>query len=464
MSEFYNQTITELVAEYEAMLEMGTMAYLDEPSLNRLIEYYEQDEQIDRALEVTAHAIRHHQFSGEFHLKRAELLVGESRLEEALESLDQAAVFIPHEPELALLRAEVFIYRSWYEEGFAVLEELKAEADSGLLSDIYFIESIAYDQQEMHERMYFALRASLAENPDNQDALERIWYSIDACKRYDEATGLFEEILEHNAYSSLAWFNLGHAKAYQGRYAEAIDCYEYAFLSDEQFEQAYRDCAELCFEMKHYHRALRCYEDLLERFDSDNDTLLHIGLCHQHLGNFKIAATFYVQALNYDPMDDEVLYRIGECFAHEQNWKEAIRYFQKAIAIEETREEYFGALAEACHQYGDLQEAELNFERAVETAPEESRYWIRYALFLLHTQRGEEALELLDEAEDTAVGSDLIYCRVVCLFITGRRQEGLYWLGEALEEDYDGHRLLFGLHPDLEYDPDIISMISAYMM
>jgi len=464
MSEFYSQTITELVAEYEAMIEMGTTAFLDEPSLNRLIEYYEQDEQIDRALEVIDHAIRHYQFSGEFHFKRSELLTAENRLEEALDSLNQASVFIPNAADVTLLRAEIFIYRAWYDEAASLLEALKANADNILLSDIYFIESIAYDQQEMHERMYFALRAALNENPDNQDALERIWYSIDACKRYDEAIELFEGILDHNAYSANAWFNLGHAKAYQGRYTEAIDCYEYAFLSDEQFEQAYRDCAELCFEMKHYHRALSCYEDLLEHFDTDNDVLLHIGLCHQNLGQYKMALTFYVRALNYDPMDDEVLFRIGECFAHDQNWKEAIRYFHKAIAIEETREEYFGALAEACHRYGDLEEAEIHFERAIETAPEDSRFWIRYALFLLEAKRGDEALELLEEAEDSAVGTDLAYCRVACLFLTGRRQEGLYWLGEALAEDYDGHHFLFGMHPDLEYDPDILSMISAYMM
>ena len=464
MSEFFNQTITELVAEYEAMVEMGAMTFLEESSLNRLIEYYELDDQLDRALEVTALAVRQHQFSGEFRIKQAELLLAENRLEEALECLDQAAFFMPNEAELELLRAEALIYRTQYQEALCILEVLKPTADSRLLSDIYFIEALAFDQQEMHERMYFSLRAALTENPDNRSALERIWYSIDACKRYDESIELFDRILEHNAYASRGWFNLGHARAYQGDYADAIDCYEYAYLSDEHFEQAYRDCAELCFEMKHYHRALRCYEELLERFDSDNDILLHIGLCHQHLGNFKIASTFYVQALNYDPMDDEVLFRIGECFAHEQNWREAIRYYNKAIAIEETREEYYGALAQAYYQYGALEEAEYCFGQAIETAPEDSRYWVQYALFLLRTQRGEEALDLLEDAEHTAVGPELTYCRVGCLFLTGRRQEGLYRLGEALEEDYNGHHFLFGLQADLEYDPDIISMISAYMM
>ena len=385
-------------------------------------------------------------------------------MEAALESLEQAAAFSPSAPEILLLRAEIYIYQGWLEDALAILETLKDGAGRQLLSEIYFVESIAYEQQNMHERMYFSLMASLNEDPDNEEALERIWHSIDACKCYDEAAVLFEEILEHNAYCSIAWYNLGHVKAYQGHYGEAIDCYEYAYLANEKLEQAYRDCAELCFEMKQFHRALDCYEELLEKFEVDSDILQHIGQCNQHIGNYKIARTFYMQALKYDPLDDEVLFHIGECFAKEENWPRAIRYFQKAVSIEDSHEEYYGALAEAYRHSGNFKKAKINFEKAIDTAPEENRFWIRYALFLVENNRVDEAFGLLDDAEDNTIGVELAYCRVACLFLAGHRQEGLYRLGEALDEDIEAHRLLFSFNPGLEFDPDIISMISAYMM
>ena len=325
MSKKNNRTVIDMVTEYEAMLEMGVATFLDEDTCSQLIEYYEQDEQVDRALELVEHAIKHFPFSIDFFVKRAQLFVGEEKMEAALESLEQAAAFSPSAPEILLLRAEIYIYQGWLEDALAILETLKDGAGRQLLSEIYFVESIAYEQQNMHERMYFSLRASLNEDPDNEEALERIWHSIDACKCYDEAAVLFEEILEHNAYCSIAWYNLGHVKAYQGHYGEAIDCYEYAYLANEKLEQAYRDCAELCFEMKQFHRALDCYEELLEKFEVDSDILQHIGQCNQHIGNYKIARTFYMQALKYDPLDDEVLFHIGECFAKEENWPRAIR-------------------------------------------------------------------------------------------------------------------------------------------
>jgi len=464
MNKDYKQSLIDLVAEYEAMTERQTVTFLDVKAYERLIDFYEEEEQLDRALEVTDFAISHHPFSVDFHIKKAELLLADERAEKALVVLDRAAAFAPLEPEIALLRAEAFINLDQLDTAGDILDDLKSGAEGELLSDILFVESMIYQHQELYEMTYFSLRESLRVFPTNRDAIERIWNSIDMCKRYEEAIDLFEMVLEADAYSTLAWYYLGHAHSYKGNYAQAIECYEYAYLTDETFEAGCRECAELCLQLKLYRKALRFYEELMENFEPDSEVLQQIGLCHQYLEQYKIARTFYTQALNYDPLDDEVLFHIGECFAKEENWKRAIRYFQKAIDIEDSREEYYGSLAAAYGQLKDLENASDNFEKAIEVAPEESRYWIEYTCFLLFMQEGEEALALIDEAEENAGGMELLYCRVACLFFTGRRQEGIYRLSEALEEDFETHRLLFNYLPSLETDPDIISVISAYMM
>lgn len=461
MNEANNQSIHELVAGYESMSEGGAVTFMDERAYERLIEYYEQEELLERALEVVEYALSQYPYSIDFYTKRAQLQLWSNQPEAALTSLEQAAIYSPLEPDIFLLRAEAYIALDRQEEAQGILDDLKHGADRELMANIYFIEALIAEQQELYESMYFSLVAALRENPSHRDALERIWITIELCKRYDEAADLFEQILEIDAYSSLAWFHLGQIRAYHGQYAEAIEAYEYAYLTDEQLEAAYRECGELCLQMRHYHRALRCYEELLEHFEADNDVLLRLGQCHQQLGNIKIARTFYLQALQHDPSDDEVLFHLGECYALDEDWAKAIRYFNKAIRIEDTREEYFGALAVAYYRSGKIDKAETNFEIAIETAPEESRYWIQYMRFLLDIGRGEDALEVIEEAEDYATGSELLYGRVACLITLGRRQEALYWLGEALEEDFDQHRMLFDVIPHLERDPDVVSLIVA---
>ncbi len=458
-----NQTILDLITEYEASLENGGELFLDEKAYLQLIEYYENEDRTDRALEATEHAIRNYSYSVDFYIKKAQILMDTQQDALALTVLEQAGVFAPTEPEIALLRAEALAHVGLREEAFDLLNELKKSADGEVLCDVYVCEALLYEMEEEYERVFYALKTALFENPRHQGALERLWICVETTKKYEESVNLHQDILNIDPYSYLAWYNLGHAQAYLGNYDEAIEAYEYAFIINHKFEFAYRDCAELCFEIKKYRKALRCYLELSEHADTaDSDIHFCIGQCYQALKEYNAARNYYLQALQSDSFNDEILYCIGECFAEEGKWKSAVRYYNKAIRLEDRREEYYAALGEACFELGDIEKAETNFKIALELAPEEIQIWMQYTGFLIETDRVDDALEKLQEAEEYSVGAEILYCRIACLFALGRRQEAFYWLGEALTEDFEMHRSLYEMMPSLEHDPEVISLIVGY--
>lgn len=463
MNKKYSQAFFDLVAEYENLSENGIPAFFDEKVYLKLIAFYREDDQLDRALEVVEHALQHHGFSSDFYIKKAQLLLDAHKEEETLQVLDKAATFAPSEPEINLLRAEALIYMGYAQDAFSIIEQLKENNDRKVLSDVYLVEALAYESREEFERMFYALKAALKENPANKEALERLWLCVELSKKYEESVALHEEILEVDAYSFMAWYNLGHAHAYLGNYEVAIEAYEYAFLIDENFEYAYRDCADLCFELKQYNKALNIYLEYVENFEADGDVLLFIGRCYQYMGDYDAARTAFTRAIYLDPLNDEVYFHIGECYARENNWDNAIHYYRKALSIEDQQEEYYAALALAYVQTEVDEKAAPNFKRAIDIAPEESKYWINYANFLMETGQGEAALQLLEEAEDYAAGTELLYARIACLFYIGRRQEALYWLGEALYEDYAAYPSLFHFYPALEEDREIVGMVQEFM-
>ncbi len=456
-----HQTILELITEYEAFLENGGELFLDEKAYLQLIEYYENEDRADKALEVTDRAISSYSYSLDFYLKKARILIDEQEDAPALAVLDQANLLAPAQPEIALLRAEAMANLGMREEAFALLEGLKKQADSRMLCEIYVCEGFLYEIFEEYECAFHALKAALFEYPRHQEALERIWLCVENTKRYEESVALHHQILDLDPYSYLAWYNLGHAQAYLGNYNEAIEAYEYAFIINDKFEFAYRDCAELCFEIKKYRKALRCYLELMEHVDADSDVYFCIGQCYQALEEYNAARNYYMHALQSDSFNDEILYCIGECFAEEGKWKSAVRYYNKAIRMEDRREEYYAALGEAYFELGELIKAEDNFKIALELAPEDIHLWMQYTGFLIETDRVDDALRALQDAEEYASGAEALYCRIACLFALGRRQEAFYWLGEALMEDYDMHRALFEMMPSLEHDPEVISMVLA---
>ena len=150
-------------------------------------------------------------------------------------------------------------------------------------------------------------------------------------------------------------------------------------------------------------------------------------------------------------------------YAHENKWESAISSFRKAIRIEDTQEEYMAALASAYQRTDAYPKAEKYWKIAIKLAPEECSFWVQLAQYYMEVGRIDEALTCLEDAENFAVGSDITYCRIACLFLIGKRQEAIYWLGEALTEDFDTHNALFEFLPELEDDHDVISLISAYM-
>lgn len=453
-----------LVAAYEEQFRNGETAYFEEKAYLKIIEYYERDHQLDKALEVVDCAIASHSYSADCYTRKAELLIGLGKEQEALCVLEEARLYAPMEPEIDLLWAEALAGLGRGEEALALLETLRGHANPEMLSNILLVESVIYEREEQHERMFFALKAAIGLDPGNVAALERFGVCVELSRKYVESVAIHEAILEKDAYSAMAWFNLGHAHAYLGNYEEAISAFEFAFVIDEDFEEACRECAGLCFELKQYNKALKYYQELMESIEQDSEVFTAIGQCYFHLGKHNAAVTFYNRALQLDPLNDEIFFFTGQCYAKEESWQTAIHFFEKAVQIEDQREEYFIALGEAYWKAERPEEAEDCFRQAVEANPEESGAWVKLIGFFLDTGEGEAALETAEMGIEEMESTELQYCRVACLFYAGRRQEACFWLGEALIEDFGMHRLLFELLPGLEGDNDVISLISAYTL
>lgn len=459
-----NQSIPNLVNVYEMMKKEGKIAFLEEKAYMVLAGFYEEEERLNEALDVMEQAIQQHQYSADLYIKKAQLLIDFHQEDLALVALDEALVFAPSEIEIQLLKTEAFIALELFNEAVTLICDLKKSTDEErILGDVYFLEAQIYESQEQYERMFYALKAALVENPKHKEALDRMWLCVELSKKYQESIILHEEIIDIDPYSHMAWYNLGHAQAYQGNYGEAIECFEFAIVIKEDFEFAYRDCSELCFELKLYRKSLKYYQEILEHFEPDSEIFLRIGQCYEKLESYTIARTFYLRALKLDPLNDEVFFHLGRCYAFENKWESAITALKKAIRIEDKQEEYMAAIAAAYQKIEAFEKAEQYWKKAVQIAPEESLYWVQLARFYMDTGNGSEALACLEDAERFSVGSDITYCRIACLFLVGKRQEAIYWLGEALLEDFDTHQMLFNYLPELEDDRDVINLISAYM-
>lgn len=455
-------SIHQLIEAYEAQLLGGKNAFLDEQAFSQLIHHYGNGFEYEKALEIADQALIYHQFSIDFYLQKAEILLAMRHFESALSLLQQAEPIAPNNSELALLRAEVLLYSGKIEEATCLLDRIKNKADAALFCDICLLEAAIAEYRQEYEAMFALLKTALQQDPTNEEVLLKFGRCIALTRKYEHSISIHEDILEENAYIAIAWFNLGQAYAYLGKYEQATEAFELAYVIDEDFLEACKECADLFFEIGQYKQALKYYEELCERQDKDPDLYAAIGRCHFELVQYAAARSCYFKGIALDPLNDELFFRVAECYLEQSKWLKAVYYLEKAIDIESENETYFAALGKCFIELDRLEEARLALLEAVRINPEEFLYWMQLACLMVEMGEGVAALETLDMGEEESGAIELMYCRVACLMAMGKSKQAHYWLNEALAEDFELYPVLFEIAPHLSTDTTIMAIIACY--
>jgi len=455
-------SIKVLIDEYEALSQKGTVGFVEETVFHVIIDYYYSQSRIDCALGAIEDAIEQYPYSANFYTRKGEILVYSELFEEALTSLTIAAMYAPASITISILKVKALTGLKNISDAFEIIDTTKSIAFGKDLSQIYCCEAVLHESTGKFNQMFDALRYALTIDPLNEEALEGMTWAVEMSGNYDESVEIHNAIIDQHPYCDRAWFNLGQAYTCLEDDEMAIEAYEYALISNEENEYAYRECTQTYIKLKRFKKALECYHDVKGKFKLDGDLLVSIGYCYEMLNDIKKAQSYYKQAIRLCPRNDRAYFQLGECHGRNNQWKKALKSYKKAFFINRRKEEYITGLAEAFYQSGEIEKARKLFQKAADTAPETSYYWLRQAEFLLDIGEAKGAITVLDDAEMNTEGVELFYCRIACLFYLGKREEALYFFGEALIEDYQGHNYIFRLIPALAIDPEIVRLLYKY--
>jgi tetratricopeptide (TPR) repeat protein len=455
-------TLIHLISEYEALSQKGDITKLEEKSLLKLIHFFNKEYKKEKALEVVEHALDLYPFSVEFFIKKAEILTDCKLYEDAYSVVDMAETLAPADVQLKLLKSRIFATQGRFDIAMEIISELKAHAEFTDISEVLYAEACILEMMRDFDGTFNTLKEILESNDMHDAALDKIWYISDMSRMHEHSKQLHHQLIDRNPYNYRAWYNLGQASASLGEYEQAIQAFEYAFIIYPEFETAYKECADLCFEIGKYNKALKIYMEALEVFGADLDLFHNVGQCLLYLGNPKSARKYFNKALKVDPYNDEIHYSIGLTFARESRWINAINAYKRALDLDDMREEYFAGLGEAFFHINEFDKARYYFNKAIKYGPEQSFIWLAYANFLMATNHLSKAIDLLDKAEYYTQSVDLEYCKSACYFLKEDRESGLKTLESALEKDFSMHSMLFQFAPYLQFDADIQSMIKYY--
>ncbi|MBK7806561.1 MAG: hypothetical protein IPJ51_09700 [Saprospiraceae bacterium] len=457
-----DSALINLVSDFESKFDQGEVGYLDEKVYLQLLEYYEDEYLFEKALEVADFAIEQYKYRSEFYIIKSRLLLNSNKINDCLVALEIAESIAQFEREISIIKARALAIKKQFTEAHEILEDLRVGATKSDSVDILIAESFIYEHMKDYNAMYDALANAVTIDSKNEEAMERVWISAELSRRYDDSVELHKYIIEKDPYNYQAWYNLGHGYNCIWEYEKAIDALEYSFIINPDFESGYLDCADTCLQIKDFERALEIYIEANSKFGPNNELMVNIAHCYISLNRIGIAKQWLLKAIKLDGYNDEAFFLLGECYAKDLVWYNAINAYHKAIDLENRREEYYLGLAKAYLAVEDYNKATINFQMATQTGPEETLYWKEYICFLIKLGLYDEALQVLDEAEDHTYGADLIYCRAITAYLLKDKEECMELLEEALLENFDEHKIIFDIAPELRLDKDINSMIKYF--
>ncbi|MFK7806444.1 MAG: tetratricopeptide repeat protein, partial [Saprospiraceae bacterium] len=253
-----------------------------------------------------------------------------------------------------------------------------------------------------------------------------------------------------------------HAYFAIGEYKLALEAFDYAVITNEDFELAYLDYAELCYCLHMWDKALSLYIKLTQLIEPDEELLCRIGECLEHLGEYDKGRVYLYRALGMNPKYAETYYHIGQCYAQEGAWGSSLHFYKQAVKLDEEREDYLSALAKNHQMLGYPQRAIPFYKRAIEIGPELGVNWAELTQILIQENKIEDALNLVEDAFEHTYDAGLFYCKAACEFKKRDFATAMDTLKEALLEDHGKHQMLFAICPELIEDRGVQAIIRYY--
>ena len=467
MSKYpYRQDKDELKAllqQFDNLKTGKNNSFIEEDSFERIIDHFDENEQLTQALEAAEYGIEQYPYSAMLLLKKADILIALRRYKEALFILDQAELLDSKDTNLYILKTDAYLALDMQHKAAAVLETAIEDFEGEEKLDLLFELCDVYDDYESFDKVFDCLKIILDQEPNNEEALYKICFWTDFTGRNEEGIRLHQKIIEDFPFNELAWFNL--AAAYQGLklYEKAIDAYQYAIAIDEKFDYALRNMGDAFIRLRRYKDAVEVLERVLELARPEDVIYEAIGHCYDKMGNYAQARFNYKKASHLNIDDTQLNYKIACTYMNEGNWTSAIKNLEIAMRIHRMQPEYNLAMGQCFVELDKLDDAITYFGNVVRVRPKNINGWTELLNCLYKADMLDEALEYAGFAFEQTDGKPIfIYYKSAVLYAMGRSKEALLHLEAGMNRNPRLVKKFIEINPSILQVQQVVDVIARF--
>ena len=295
----------------------------------------------------------------ELHHDNGVMLLEMHRLEESLDSFNDAIRLDAKHQDAWVKKGRVLMRLERYDEALEALREaaILDEYNPPLPSDYEAI--CEYEDDTPKPKTW---QQMLDGSPE--PILRDIGWCLDHLGRHEESLELYTRLTERYPDDAGAWFWKAYALSMTGRPDEAIACYERSIAIDPD-PDAHMNIGYILKGMGKFDEAVEAYESALDLDSQMYDAWEHIGDCHAATGRHDEAVESYRNYLGDDGVAAWIRVKLADSLASAGRVEEAEHEYQGALESSIRLEEQYGgnpftfqARADALTALGREQEAE----------------------------------------------------------------------------------------------------------
>ncbi|MBR7166478.1 MAG: tetratricopeptide repeat protein [Bacteroidaceae bacterium] len=263
-----------LFKRYEQTKAQGLSSYFETHELSDILSYYLYNDKPSEVEEVYTLAKRLHPDNPEVAKMEIRILLTYGKAKEALALFDN--IQYDEDDDTMLLKAEVLL----------TLKDYKASRKiaRNILRKNTITDDISYDALEILLDCGFAqevldiVTEGLHQYPHTVMLMEVKAESLIELQKTDEATEIYNTLLDDNPYSTFYWEQLGHIYYMTERYGKALECFEYELTIDGSIEYATMMQGYCHYHLRNYTKAIEIFNTLSTKYKQSIMPRFYIAL------------------------------------------------------------------------------------------------------------------------------------------------------------------------------------------
>ena len=450
------------LSRFESMLKTNKVFFFDSEEFEEIILHYLDMGKASLAKKALKLALEQHPRSTGLKLVQIEMLIYDDKLDVAEKMLNELYAIEPHNEEIYIQKANIFSKRDQHEKAIEELEKALQFTDD--YADVYNLMGMEYlfmDNLELAKNNFIKC---LEVDVEDQAALYNVVYCFEFLDQQLDAIAYLENYIEKNPYSEIAWHQQGRLSYSIKNYENALRCFDYATLIDDEFIGAFMEKGKSLEKLKRFEEAIEAYERTIELEDPTSYALLRIGKCHEKLGNKAEAIKFYNQTVHEDPLLDKGWIAITDFYIRLKNFQKALFYVNKALAIDNENQLYWKRYATINRNMNFYEEAEFGYRKAVEFGDAHLDTWLFWVDILQFLGEFDSAIQTLLQASEFFPDEYQIEYRLAGMYyMLQQNDKGKFHLTNGLQLNAKNRTLMEELFP-VVWDKKIVqNVISKHL-